>query len=284
MANTGILRLDLPLKGSLTPAYVASSAIVLLMMGASLAGLLRSAAVYPARDLLRAFLPNDVVNLIVGMPMLLASMWLARRGALLGLLLWPGALLYALYNYLVPLFAVPLNMGVLLYLVLVALSLYTLVGLVACIDAGAVRDRLAGAVPEKAGGAILAGFGVLFLLRAAAVMAAAALRHSSPGAPELAVSYADVLLTPAWIIGGVSLWRRNAFGYLSGLALLFQASTLFLGLIAYMILLPYTVGERFVPRDAAVVCAMGLIFFIPFGMFSRGVAGKRVLRLPRSQS
>jgi hypothetical protein len=35
---------------------------------------------------------------MIGLPILRGSMGLARRGKLLGLLLWPGALFYVLYH------------------------------------------------------------------------------------------------------------------------------------------------------------------------------------------
>ena len=263
-----------PVSG-LTAAYVASLAIAVLMVMASVAGLLYPTIIYPTQELLRSFLSNDIVNLVVGVPMLLASMWLARRGALVGLLSWPGALLYVLYNYLVPLFCLPLNLVFLLDLAVVMLSVYTIIGLVASIDGTAVQQRLIGTVSEKTGGAVLAGLGILFCARVTCAMINALLKRTPVGPTELAVNVADFLITPAWIIGGVLLWRREALGYSTGLALLFQASMLFIGLIAYMILQPFTTGARFVLIDVLVVSGMGLVVFIPFGLFLRGMTMKR---------
>ena len=42
-------------------------------------------------------LGQDAFNLVVGVPLPLGLLWLARRGSLVGLLLWPGALFYVLY-------------------------------------------------------------------------------------------------------------------------------------------------------------------------------------------
>jgi len=266
---------SLPVRGNLAPAYVASLAIAILMAIASVAGLLYPTIIYPTRDLLRAFLSNDVVNLLVGVPILLASMWLARRRVLVGLLCWPGALFYVLYNYLVPLFCMPLNVAFLLDLALVMLSVYTIIGLVASIDGTVVRQRLIGAVPEKAGGAVLAGLGILFFVRVTAAMINALLKRTPVGAAEAALNVGDFLITPAWMIGGVLLWRRQALGYSTGLGLLFQASMLFIGLIVYMILEPFTTGARLVLGNVLVVSGMGLVFFLPFGLFLRGVAMKR---------
>jgi hypothetical protein len=52
-----------------------------------------------------------VVNLLIGLPILLGSMWLARRGQLIGLFLWPGALLFVLYNDIIYVFAMPINLA-----------------------------------------------------------------------------------------------------------------------------------------------------------------------------
>jgi hypothetical protein len=72
----------------------------LLMLGVSLAGLISPNKLYPTVELRHSFLANDVVNLGIGLPILLFSMRYAQRGRLVGRLLWPGALLYVLYNYL----------------------------------------------------------------------------------------------------------------------------------------------------------------------------------------
>jgi len=275
IVNTEQIRsANLPVRGNLTLAYIISLAIAILMAIASVAGLLYPATVYPTRDLLRSFLPNDVVNLLVGVPALLASMWLARRGVLAGLLFWPGALFYVLYNYLVPIFCMPLNAAFPLHLALVTLSVYTIIGLIAGIDGTVVQRRLAGAVPEKAGGAILACAGVLFFVRVAVMLVNALLKRTTASEAEVAVYVVDFLITPAWIVGGVLLWRRKPLGYVAGLGLLFQASILFIGLVMYMILRPFTTGEQFVLGDALVISVMGLIFFIPFGLFVRGVTLK----------
>ena len=90
----------LAVKHSLAPIYALSGLAALLMIGASIAGLLYQSSIYPTDELLLSFVPNDVVNLVIGLPILLGSMGLAWRGKLIGLLFWPGALLYVLYIYI----------------------------------------------------------------------------------------------------------------------------------------------------------------------------------------
>jgi hypothetical protein len=81
----------IPTTQNLTLSYTFSLAVALLMTGVSLAALLVQSAIYPTEELRRSFVSNDVVNLFIGLPILLGSMWLTRRGKLIGLLFWPGA-------------------------------------------------------------------------------------------------------------------------------------------------------------------------------------------------
>jgi len=156
---------NLPIKRSLIPIYTVSLVIAVLMAVASGAGLLYQSAVYPTNELIRTFVPNDVVNLFIGLPIILGSMFLAMRGKLVGLLLWPGALFFVLYNYIVYVFAMPFSAAFLLDLALVTLSVYAIAGLVASIDGRSVQQRIAGSVPERVAGGILAGLGLLFFLQ-----------------------------------------------------------------------------------------------------------------------
>jgi hypothetical protein len=156
-------------------------------------------------------------------------------------------------------------------LALAASSAYTLIGLIASIDGKAVQQRLAGVVPERLSGGILVGFGVLIVLRAAGVIATALISQAAVPATELPVLISDFLASPAWAIGGVLLWQRKALGYVSGAGLLFQGSMLFVGLIAFLLLQPLLTGAPFALVDVIVVSIMGLICFVPFGLFVRGV-------------
>ena len=137
------MRPTLPIKHDLTLAYLVSFAIAVLMTVASLAGLaFGSAGLYGvAPRLVQVSCGGDVANMVVGLPILLGLMWLARRGSLVGLLLWPGALFYVLYTYTLYLVGAPFNTLFLAYVALVTLSAYTTIGVVASVDGEAVRQR-----------------------------------------------------------------------------------------------------------------------------------------------
>jgi len=254
-------------------AYGGSLGIAALMILACAIGLVRPTMMYPTKESLRGSLPTDLVNLL-GIPVLLFSIWFARRSRLVGLLVWPGVLLYLLYHDVVFLFARTFGVLFLFHLVLAAMNFYAMASLVLSVDGIAVQQRLAGRVPEKVGAGVLMGLGVLFFVWAIAVMITAVVKRTPIDASGLAVRSTDVLLSPSWIIGGLLLWRRKALGYVVGLGLLFQASMLFIGLIALFVLQYLIFGNHNRAGDVLVIFAMGLFCFVPFAFFVRGAALK----------
>lgn len=261
----------LPLKRSLRPSLILTILITLLLIGASLWGLLNQEATYPTDELRQSLIPNDVVNLVVGVPILLISLWLTRRDKLSGLLFWPGALVYVIYNYAVYLVALPLSAMAAVYFALVCLSLYTLVQVLSSIEMHEVGRLLDGKVPARTTGGIVAAFGIIFILRVIVLVVSALVDQTAISKIDLGTMIADLVISPAMVVGGVQLWRNKALGYTTGLGLLFQASMLFIGLIFLMILQPMITEAAFVVTDIVVVAVMGLVCFVPFGLFLRGV-------------
>ncbi len=262
---------SLPIRASLRWSYLFSLLIVLLTVIASLAGILFADLFYPTAEAQQAFLANDIANLVIGLPILLISMGLARHEKLIGLLFWPGAIFYGLYNYLVYLFGVPFNLIYPLYLLIVTLSIYTTIGLVASIDGKMVKERLTGHVPRRLAGGILLAFGAGIALRVIWIMANALASQTPLAGPELGLLVADFIFGGALVIGGFLLWQRQALGYVASTGLLFQASMLFVGLIVVLLLQPLLLDTPFPLVDIIVVLAMGLICSIPFFLFVRGV-------------
>lgn len=264
----------LPVTGNLTRAYALSLIVVAVTAVASIIGLLYQTNIYPTEELRQSYAINDALNLIIGLPILLGSMWLAWRGRMIGLLLWPGALLYGLYNYTAYVFGLPLSFSAIIYLIIVFLSAYALFELLTNIDKHSVQAQLADAVPAKTAGWILTVFGILFIVRAAAMLIDASINQTMIPAAELGTLIADIILSLFWIAGGVLLLRRIALGYVSGLGLLFAISMLFVGLILLLLFQPIIADVPLVLMDIIVVAVMGLIVFIPFGFFVRTVVRK----------
>ncbi len=265
---------SLPIRGNLSYIYTASFLIAILLGIDSVLGLLFRDLFYPTDELVQASVPNDVVNLFIGLPILLGSMWLTWRGKLIGLLLWVGALFFGLFNSIALAFTLPFSWLFLLQLTLAVLGVYTLIALMASIDAEMIQKQLNGAVHEKIGGGVVAGIGILFLLRVIIVMVNALINGEVMAETELAPSISDFFIGPAFAIVGIALWKRKALGYAAGLGLLFQASMLFIGVIIFLLLQPMLTTASFAFVDVVVLFAMGLVCFVPFGLFVRGVISR----------
>lgn len=259
---------------SLKLACILSLIAGLGMAGASLAGLLLQNSLYPTDELRHSFLANEVVNLIIGLPALLASLWLWRRGQLAGLLLWPGALLYILYNYLAYLIGIPFGWLFPIYLILVGLSAYLFFFLLSVINQASIPEQLAGVAPVKTAGSVLVGLGALFLLRALGMIVTASLDQMALPRSDIGVLAADMLLSLIWIAGGVSLLRRRPLGVALGLGLLYSGSMLFIALIVFILLGPALTGTPLAWMDVIVVLLMGMVCFIPFYVYLKRVLSK----------
>jgi hypothetical protein len=242
----------LPLAQSLKPSYLFSLLITLLTAAASIVGLLYTDTIYPTAELRHTYVANDAFSLIFGLPILLIAMWLTWRGHLAGMLFWPGAILYGLYNYISYLFGIHFSGLFFVYLTIVILGLYTLIALVACIDAKVVQQRLSGNVPERFGGSVLVLLGTAYILMASAVLISNLTGRTSLPQSDLAVFVADLFMAPAWVIGGVLLWRRQPLGYVGGTGLLFGASMLFIGVICAIC--EYQFGEKHEQTSISHLC------------------------------
>jgi hypothetical protein len=263
------------LKDKFPAAHLLSLIVAVLMGLLSMAGLITPERIYPFEESRQTFIPNDLVNLVIGLPILLGSIWLARRGALIGLLLWPGALLYVVYNYTAYLFGSQFGWSTAGYLALVLLSTSAIYILLGNMDQEAVKEELTGVVPAKTAGWVLTGFGLLFLFRALGLFVSAGIGQTALPVSEIGVLSADLVLAVIWIAGGVTLLRKLPIGYVSGLGLLFVGSMLFIGLILFLLLQPILTEVPFDPVSVIIIFLMGLICFLPFGLFVRGILSTR---------
>lgn len=262
--------------------YADSLAVALVMAVVSVAGILYRGDLYPALQA-SSLVGSDAFNLLVILPVLLISMGLARRGNLLGLLLWPGALFYVLYIYTFYVIGLPVTVLFLPYIVLVVLSAYTIIGLAASVDGNAVRQRLAGGVPARAAGGVLAGLATLFI--AIDVYAVAdALASNTPVDIQISTPWiVDFIVEcPALLLGGVLLWRRTALGYMASAGLLFQIAALLIGVPASFALGAF-LTESPMDTDTIMLLFIGMIPLGLLAFFVRAGRAQDYTRAPWSQ-
>ncbi|MCK5068804.1 MAG: hypothetical protein KAR16_15245 [Bacteroidales bacterium] len=262
----------LPIKGNLKIVYLSTLVLIVLFSALSVTGIVFHKELYPDEALWITFLPNDVVNLLMGLPMISFSLILTRRQKLLGLLCFPGALFYCTYIYATYLLGLPFSVLFIPYLFVVALSIYTLIGLIASIDVQGVCQQLEGHVPVRSAGIILLGIAILLVAYQIYAMTVSVIQKESPDQVAIAQWIVDfVIAAPPVMIIGILMIRRKAFGYALGMSLLFLLSALFFSLVPFMIIKAVLSNTQVSVVDIIVVGISSLICIIPFGLFVKGL-------------
>ena len=222
----------LPVRCQITFAYISSLAICVGIAVASVVGFaLGRDGLYKTSKSVLVSPGGDAANLSLVLPTLLCSLCLAKRGSLVGMLLWPGALFYCLYAYLPYLVGAPFTVLVFLHAALVTFSAFTVIGLLARIDGEEVRQRLEAAPVRNIGGAIV----VIAVLAYAGLTVNAISALANPVVEPAMRGHwvADWAVgTPALLVGGFLAWRRAPFGYTTALGLLLVSA---LGGLAFAI-------------------------------------------------
>lgn len=260
------------IKREITLAYLISGIIALIMCVASVAGILYGSDIYPASQVSNN-VGTDVLNLVVGLPILLGSMWFARHGNLIGLLIWPGALFYILYVYTFYILGVPFNILFLPYIALVTLSAYTIIGLVASINGEAVRLRLSGKVPTRTTGGMFILIAVLFMAVDMFLIVTAIVSNASVSSTSYASWVTDFTIQlPALLVVGILLWRHEALGYVAAPGLLVQGAVLNAGFAIVLVLQAIFTASPINALFVALVFVIGAISLILLAFFVRGAA------------
>jgi hypothetical protein len=162
-----------------------------------------------------------LVILVLGVPVLLGSIALTRRGSVRALFVWLGATAYLLYNAVMFLFATPFNHLFLVYVAMLSLALWTVVLLVPAVDRYQVASRFSPGLSARGVGAYLvtvATLNTLIWLRTA--VPATVSDEPTSFLEEIGLTTSPTFVQdlafwlPLTALGGVLLWRRTAWGYL----------------------------------------------------------------------
>ena len=161
---------------------------------------------------------NDLVTLVLGLPLLAFSFWLTRRGSLRGRLMLAGTLGFVLYTYITMCFGAAYNALFLVYVALFSLSLFAFVLTIMSFDLKTFSAHFSEQLPRR----WIAGF----LLVAATFISLAwlgrILATFTPGAipmldntTSMFIQAMDLgIVVPVCVLSGVLLLRRNVWGYL----------------------------------------------------------------------
>jgi hypothetical protein len=184
-------------------------------------GLYRNDSLFSAA----AFRGTDLVTLVVALPLLLVSFNACRSGSLRGGLVMTGALMYFLYNGAAMAFGAMFNSLFLVYTALFSASTFALILAMTMFDLPTLRERVLPGMPHR-GVAIFmfaAGFGTLLIWLSDLIgplLNGTALGLQGPYTSSFTYAFDSALITPAAVLAGLYLLRREAPGYLIALPLM----------------------------------------------------------------
>lgn len=161
---------------------------------------------------------NDLVTLVLGLPLLAISFWLGLRGSLRGKILLTGALGFILYTYITMSFGTAYNSLFLIYVALFSLSLFAFILNMMSFEMETLPTHFSPKLPRGWIAGLLF-FAAAFLTLAWMGRIAATF---TPGAvPKLEnvtsmfIQAMDLgIVVPLCVMAGVLLLRRNPWGYL----------------------------------------------------------------------
>jgi hypothetical protein len=221
---------------------------------------------YHTAALKENFYLNDFASLTVGLPLLILSLFWWKQTRLVALLIRPGVLFFFIYNYLIYLLSIPFNFVHILYGMIMLISLLMLLRLHRATEAPALEDQLRGRVHERLAGILPLVFGLLFLARAAGMLATTRPISSS----EIALNVADILISLVWIIAGLTLLSKKPLGYRYSVPALVSGGMLMIALLVFLALQPL-LGLPFSIVDFGVILFGTVLFLVPLGLVWKGL-------------
>lgn len=220
------------------PLVAASLATLVLTTVAAGAGLLVPSLYRDSEVLLPQLYGQDLLTLVVGVPALAGSLFLATRGSHRGYVAWLGVTGYLLYTYASYAVMTAFNPLYLVYVGLFGLTLFTFVAGMARLDARALR-RAVGDTAVRATVAYQLAVAVLVGALWLADVVPASLDGTTPAAmadtglvTPVIQSFDLALLLPAFALSAYWLHRGRPWGYAFSAVLLVKATTLGLAILA----------------------------------------------------
>ncbi len=212
--------------------YINSITIAVLALIATLSGLFwKGLYKHDTISITAQMMGQDLVTLLVGIPILLVSLYLVSRDSLRGNLIWMGTIFYFLYSYASMSFTTSYNQLFLVYVVLFSLSLYTFMYGMLSLDAKPIEKSISPGITIKLAGVFLIASGTMLALMWLKMIIDSLLTGNGPVAMEtyttLVIQAMDIgIIFPATLIAGVLILKGKEWGYALVSILLVKATLL----------------------------------------------------------
>lgn len=161
---------------------------------------------------------NDLITLVLGLPLLAAGAWLAGRGSLRGQLLLAGTLGFFLYTYMSMSVNTAYNPLFLVYVALFTLSLSAFGLSLAAINRSALPARFSERLPRRGIAGVFLAAGVFLIVAWVGGRIAPTWRGQTPALENgttMVIQAMDLgLIVPLCFLSSLLLLRRSPWGYL----------------------------------------------------------------------
>lgn len=212
-----------------------SVALAILMGAQAAIGLLVPSVYRDEAWVAAAWFGNDLVTLLVAVPVLAASLVAARRGSVRGRVLWLAMLGYAVYNYGYYLFGASLNVLFPLIVLLFTLPIIALVLAVARLDPSSIAFRMRSAPVGWAVAYLLftgIGLTVAWLAQWAGYVINGTVPAVGLDAFRLIAAMDLSFMVPPMLVGAALLARRRPWGSVIAPVIILKGATYTLVLTA----------------------------------------------------
>jgi hypothetical protein len=179
---------------------------------------------------------NDLITLVVGLPLLAVSTLLAFRGSFRGRLLLTGTLGFFLYTYMSMSMLTAYNNLFLIYVTLFGLSLYAFILSMLSFDLASLPAHFPDNLPRRWIAGLMFTVGFFLIVAWLGRIIPPIFNNKTPALENtttLVIQAMDlVLIVPLAVLGGILLLKRSAWGYLLSSVFILKSITMGLGVSA----------------------------------------------------
>ena len=183
---------------------------------------------------------NDIVTLLIGVPLLITGIVLSRKGLLRGQLLLTGALGFFLYTYGSMSFLTAFNPFFLVYVALFSLSLFGFIFSMKDLDVDEISHRISDGFPRRSIAAYFIIIAVFLTLAWLGLVASPSLTWTPPAGLESAITMViqalDLgIIVPTSFLTAYLLFKKQPWGYALSSVMLLKILTMGAALISMII-------------------------------------------------
>lgn len=215
---------------------------------------------------------QDVVTVFLGVPLLIVSLYLSRKGGIRSRLLLTGTIGYFLYTYMSYTFLCSYNALFLVYIALMSLGIYAFVLAMLSFDLNELGFSFDRRFPARTVGfcmiALAALIGLMWMGRILPPMVSGTVTPVLEHYTTLVIQAMDLgLVIPAAVLSAVLLMKRKPFGLLLSAVLCMKGVTLLTSLTAMVINqliagVKLSAGEVIVFPAANILVLIGVVVFM----------------------